>query len=261
MKIALVAILAVLMGTTFTSCLKSNSNKTNYAYVTIKSLMGHITLTTDDGYELIPQNASQMTLTDGSIPERAYIAFELFEGETLSSNNTSAKINFIQYYDILYVRYMSEQPVETVTPLLALSENIWSARGYLNVAVAYYTYNGDSSDDFSLYIDKVENNVIYFKLVFTKEVEKTNTYSTKSLSYILPSEEDIKAKHPDLTPDSNGYYKAVLVADGVDQSGSEIELKSNTSEIAFPLSYIYPDLTLDSNGYYRAVLVADGVDQ
>jgi hypothetical protein len=102
------------------------------------------------------------------------------------------------------------------------------------VAVAYYTYSGDSPDDFSLFIDKVEDNVIYFKIAFTAEVEKASTYLTKSLSYRLPSEEKVKAAHPELTKDSNGYYNAVLVADGIDQSGYEVELKSNTSKIALP---------------------------
>ncbi|MDR3118486.1 MAG: hypothetical protein LBU44_03575 [Mediterranea sp.] len=234
-KIAFVAMLAViLMGVTFTSCLKSEKDNTIYAYVTINTSMGYIArVTTDDGYRLEPQNALQMILSNGSIPERAYIAFELLEGETLSLN-APAKISFKQYYDILYVRDMSPDPVETVTPLLALSESIWSANEYLNVAAAYYTYTGDSPEDFSLYIDKVEENIIYFKIAFTRTVEKSPTYSTKSLSFILDSEENIKTEYPDLTPDSNGYYSAVLIADGVNQSGEPIDLKSNTSKIKFP---------------------------
>ncbi|MDR0658714.1 MAG: hypothetical protein LBG18_07275 [Mediterranea sp.] len=234
MKIALAAMLAVVMGTTFTSCLNSDRDDVNYAYVTINTSMGIITsLTTDDGYELVPQNASQMTL-DGSIPKRAYIAFKLLEGEKLSSNS-SARVSFVDYYDILYVRDMSDGLVETATRLLAISQDIWSANGYLNVAAAYYSYTVDSPDDFSLYIDRIEDNTIYFKLAFTKEVEETSTYSAKSLSYILPSEEEIKESYPAaLIPDSNGYYNAVLIADGVNSSGDEVELKSNTSKIALP---------------------------
>ena len=122
MKIALAAMLAVVMGTTFTSCLNSDRDDVNYAYVTINTSMGIITsLTTDDGYELVPQNASQM-IYNGSIPKRAYIAFKLLEGEKLSSNS-SARVSFVDYYDILYVRDMSDGLVETASRHLSCAVN------------------------------------------------------------------------------------------------------------------------------------------
>ncbi|NDV83519.1 hypothetical protein [Bacteroides sp. 51] len=238
MKIALMALVAVFMGTTFTSCLDSDSDNTLQAFVTINSGGGLYvsSLKTEDGLTFIPQNPQQMVKSDGSIPERAFISYELFEGESFKEGVTEYKIVFKSYDMEFQELSASYEPKESVTPLLGIYDYpLWAANGYLNVCFAHYYDKDVSTSDFSLFIDRVENNIVYFKIACTTNIEKGNTYTNQAISYYLPTESTVKEQYPNLTADKDGYYSAYVVCEGLDQAGEETELKTtSTIKVQFP---------------------------
>ena len=235
MKLALMALVAVFMGMTFTSCLDSDNDPTEYAYVTINNYLGYVTsMTTDNGLTLIPQNPQAMTEATGGIPFRAHVSYELAEGEKYQNNVTEYKVYFKQYIETFFDASMSEEPVNSLSPIMGLGRIWCSVSGYLNIESAFYTDKNISDRDFGLFVKEVKDNTIHFKMVLNKEIEKSSAYSAKVVSFLLEDQDWFESTYSELSADKDGYYNAILEIDTLDESSKEIEFKTESFKIIIP---------------------------
>lgn len=244
MKIALMAVLAVVMGTTFTSCLDSDNGPDTFPeVVNIVDFMGIPTVTSDAGYELDVQNISKMKLNDGTYPSRAMVSFERVEGEIYDSGKSSYKAIFDGYYYLLNVgQVINEVEVESLSPINSFiisgqqqqQQVVYGSGKYLNFYVEFTADdNTKLESDIILQYAKVEDGVLYCNVIHKEEVgekDKKNVYAY--MSYLLPLKSELKQKFPDLTftGEDNNIIEIVLVAEGK----NEQELKTEKVKVLIP---------------------------
>jgi hypothetical protein len=224
MKIAVIAMLAVLMGTTFTSCLNSDNGTAEYTDIVTIDYLGHVI--SDYGYRLEVQNPSAMQSTDKTYPDRAMIAYNRVDGEDYSEGKSSYKVYFTGYYAVMYIGETSTEEVESVTKINALGADSWASGNYLNIGVNIsYDKSIEPGSDLKLYPYEVKNGVLHCKLVHTVKVEGTNT-SSLYMSFPLPSKTNLSSQFEGLnfTGDGKNIIDIVVVAEGTNGD----ELKSNT---------------------------------
>lgn len=225
MKITLIAVMAIIMGITFTSCLNSdNSPGTSFATGMVYSGISTY-FVTDNGIRLNFNNPSDLELVNSDkttyYPKRAVIMYKEIEGEDYSPGKTNYNVSFAGYYIVFFVHdhMSSKDDVESLTPIYSIQES-FEGSNYLNIAFQYY-YNSDTREnDFSMYPYKWENNKLYFRLVHTKKVENGNlsTYNVY-MSYNLPTKEELKTQFNDIqfTGTTNDTISIVVTAEGLSQ--------------------------------------------
>lgn len=226
MKIALVAMLAIFMGTTFTSCLDSDNSPNTYTDIVNFDSSFEFTgkVSSDAGHTLEIQNPSNMKGTDGYYPERAMIGWQEVEGADYTAGQKSYKAYFTQYY-VIYEKgqtWMSD--VSSVTPINKIESNvigIGASGGYMNIAfnITYEEDNITPKSDLIFHPYEVKNGVLYCKIVQTKAVD-TSKAKTGSLymSFPLPSRSQLQSSSLldklELTGEDKNIYKLVITADG-----------------------------------------------
>ncbi|NDV66754.1 NigD-like C-terminal domain-containing protein [Bacteroides sp. 224] len=228
----LVLAFTILLGTTFTSCLDSDdSPATYYAFATVNNnMLGYITLTTDDGLTLTPANPTDMKYSNGDYPDRVYIAYNLVEGQEMQQGITKYDIKFLGYMNEVAAPDYSSEPVESKTYIYQLAEEGWAANNYLNIAVSIkYGEDTNTKTDFALYPDKVEDNVLYFRLVHKEEVAKANGTYSYYMSFFLPTKSSLQSKFEELefSGDNNDEIQVVITA----EEGEDTIIKTNPFKI------------------------------
>lgn len=225
--------LTILMGTTFTSCLDSDSGPMEWmTTVTINNdgIFG-VSVKGDDGITYYVQNPTAMQLKDGDglgyYPERAVIVYTLSDGEVATDEKTSYKVDFSRYYLIFHVNDLSyDDTQESKTPIIELStpswQGEWAGGYYLNLAFRALVDDEDSKqEDYVLFVDEVDGDNLYLKLVQTREV--TNNYSDGYVLYYsfrIPNKYDLESEFGlDLSNDSK--INVVVRADG--KSGTQLK--------------------------------------
>lgn len=246
MKIMMIAMMAIVMGVSFTSCLDSDSGPEAFPeMVNIVDFMGIPTVTSDAGYQLDVQNISNMKANDGSYPKRAMVWFEKVEGEIYDSGKSSYKVVFRSYSYVLNIGNVSyDQEIESVTPINSFiyydgqqqTQIVFGSGKYLNFCMNV-TIDDDTNfeNDFVLNPSKVENGVLYCNVLHTKEVsDKDNESGYLYMSYILPSKGVLQERFPDLTftGEDNNIIEVVLVAEGK----NEQEIKTEKVKVVIPNS-------------------------
>ncbi len=229
-KFALIAAFAILIGSTFTSCLGSDDGENEYSdNVTIYPI--YEAVISDAGLRYEVQNFTAMQYTDGTYPSRASIVYKHIDGEDYTSGKASYKVSFVGYRAIFYVGSMLYNDTPSLTPINSLSE-AWGGGNYLNIAFNM-TYNNSTAPDtdFTLYPYKVENGVLYCKLIHTVAVNSTTT-GLVYMSFYLPTKSNLQAEFSDLTftGDNSNIIEVVVTAEGTD--GQEISL--NKVKVALP---------------------------
>jgi hypothetical protein len=191
MKIALMAMLAVWMGTMFTSCLNSDGGDSwdTTAIVTVKDYMGVPTLLTDDGYTFIPSNPSLLQYSDGTYAKRCEIAFSWNEGVVFDNDRDKTyKITIVQTGYVYPVREYYNQ-VDIIENDFSINEvtQFWGANGeYLTVSWKFYYTNTNEAIGFELYPESVEDDVLVMRLRQSLGTSGTNT-SAYFMSFTLPT--------------------------------------------------------------------------
>ena len=233
MKIALVAMFAIFMGTTFTSCLDSDDSPNSYMeIVTIDDYTIEFTkkVKSDAGYTLEIQNPTSMQLTDKSYPRRALIGWQEIEGADYTPGQSNYNAYFSGYYIIYSIGNTTMFDVTSVTPINRIEANatgIGVSGNYLNLIFNItYDDNTDPEDDFELYFKEVKNGMLYCKLVHTEAVETSKAKTgSHSMSFPLPSKGQLQSysQFADLefTGDDKKTIKLVVTADG--PNDTEIE--------------------------------------
>lgn len=235
-KITLVAILAILMGTTFTSCLNSDDGPRTYPVSGVVSeYMLGVRLTAGDGVTYNVSNSEQMKFSfPGSevsfYPRIATFAYQQIEGEDYTEGKTSYEIYFAGYYNnysyFFGGDYMAPGAVESLTPLSALA-SAGEMYGYICVIFGYY-HKDFAFEDFSMYPYKWENNTLYFKLVHNKEVDTSaNQALGMNLCFRLPERSDLQSEFPDIvfSGEDQDTVDVMIVADGA--NNTELSLESS----------------------------------
>jgi hypothetical protein len=223
MKIAVIAMLAVLMGTTFTSCLNSDNGPAEYTDIVTIDYLGRVR--SDYGYILDVQNPSAMQLTDKSYPDRAMIVYNRIDGEDYSEGKSNYKVYFTGYYAVMYLGEVATNEVESATKINALGFDNWASGNYLNISlIINYDENTKPESDLKLYPYEVRNGVLYCKLVHTAKVEGTKT-SSLYMSFFLPSKTYLQSPQFEglnFTGDDKNIIDIVVLAEGTD--GEELKL-------------------------------------
>lgn len=221
MKMALIAVMAIVMGTTFTSCLNSDSSPATASDIgNINSLGGYVT--SDNGYRLDIQNFTDMKLTDGSYPTRAIFYYQQIEGEDYTTEKNSYKVHFTGYYTILPIGEMPMTEVEKKTLINALGTETWASGYYINVVFNInYDDKTDPKKDFVLCVDKKKteeknSGVLYCKLVHKTPVDTGAKTSNLYMSFRLPEKSDLLDELPDLTlsGDNKNIIEIIITAEG-----------------------------------------------
>lgn len=160
MKFMMVALFAILLGISVTSCNSSEPSKTIYeGVVTVESSLGIPTSLKDDftGYTLIPTNMEALKYpTATGYPTRAWIYYELADGEAITQGKTSYSITITYVVqDIVGKGFCdpSELEYNPGSPFTSIG-NAWGANGYLTTAFKTgYNQSTISLDLFDMYID------------------------------------------------------------------------------------------------------------
>lgn len=237
MKIALMAVVAIVMGTTFTSCLDSDNGPSTYPATGIVSdYLGKAVMTLADGVQLVISNPEQMKFSfTGSetsfYPVVATIAYQEIEGQDYTEGKTSYNVSFAGYYnDYSYFfggnSMVSEEDTESLTPLSSLV-SAGEMSGYICVIFGYY-HKDLSFADFSMYPYKWENNKLYFKLVHNKTVDtSSNKTSGMNMCFRLPGKSQLQSEFPDIvfSGEDQNTVDAMIVADG--PNDKELSLESS----------------------------------
>jgi hypothetical protein len=192
MKIALMAMLVALTGTTFTSCLNSDGGLAwdTTAVVTVEEFMGSVVLLTDDGYKFKPSNPALLQYENGTYAKRCEIALSWNEGVVFDGDRSKTYgITIIQTGYVYPIRNFCDQ-VDTIKndyPISEVTSQFWGANGeYLT---ATWSYKGNSQYDavsFDMYPEAVENNVLIMRLRQSVGSPGYNTF-TYFTSFTLPS--------------------------------------------------------------------------
>jgi len=227
MKIALVAMLAIFMGTTFTSCLDSDDSPNTYTDIVYIDSSFEFTgqASSDAGYTLEIQNPSSMKATDGTFPKRAMIGWQEIEGADYTAGQKSYKAYFSQYYIIYDIGQTSMSEGTSVTPINKIESNVIGigvSGNYMNIAFNItYDENTKPEYDFTFYPYDVKSGVLYCKIVHTKTVD-TEKAKTGSLymSFPLPYKSVLESQFEgiEFTGEDKKTIKIVVTADGPNET-------------------------------------------
>lgn len=236
-KIALTAILAIIMGTTFTSCLDSDSGPETFSdFVTVNMSLGIPTSLKGDekSYTYTPSSFEYLKYSDGSYTKRALIYFQLADGEVITEGKTSYNIVITGVYQDLIGSEFCEE--DTLThkpgvPFVSL-ENYWGANGYLTVQFgANYNSSSTHLGLFNMYVDveKTEGSTLYVRLNHNEDLSNYSGSTYIYRSFLIPSKSEIEAlkeDNPEFNLDymTNDTVNVKIVA--LKSAGEELESKS-----------------------------------
>ena len=236
MKIALMALMAVFMGTTFTSCLDSDNGPAAYplsGLVDTGYLGSGVVITASNGVNFTVTNPEAMEFsftgsTDTFYPRIASIAYNQVEGEDYTEGKTSYKVYYAGYYDYFFGGYPMkwDGDAESLTPINSL---VYGGDAFGHILVAFTYYHKDLSfEDFSLFPYKWENNKLYLKLVHNKEVDTTsNKTSGMYLCFQSPPKASLQDQFPDIvfSGEDQDTVEVMIEADG--EKDTKLSLESS----------------------------------
>ena len=234
MKFFLVALMAVVMSVSVTSCMNGD-NESAYdlgVYATVVDDITSVTLIGDDGNVYYPENASALKpVTETSYPKRVFAFLKYSEGITSSS---AKKIVKIVDSSSLYTRSLCMQPdtIKNDIPLAGLSDfgllNSMTTSTYNNIPAYCNVLFKVRIDNSATVIDLVpvtaSGNELTVKLQQTVGNENASYETTAYASFNLPSVSEINsalarategdAEAPVLTADSEGKIKIKVIGVG-----------------------------------------------
>ena len=234
---------------TFTSCLDSD-NESSFdlgGYMTIDdSYMGYTLKPDFSDYSFIPSNPEVLKIVDKDIEriERGYFRVKFAEGEVFPQDGKDLYNVSIFDFLLLFTKDMSmhkPEIVEDSNPLYQILQNstensydkTWESNGYFNV-LFYPTYDKIENikvDDFDLFVDKVENNILFLRLnhSITKvdnPIPSENRYLLMSFKHHL-SKSQLLSQFPELEIDEKNIVKVKIIAKGM----TEKTLESSTFDM------------------------------
>lgn len=205
-----VTAMAVLLGTTFTSCLNSNNESSwdGMAYATLQEgTFGGVTLLGDDGITYTPNNPTALQYTNGDFPDRVMFYYKFVEGEFFSKEKTKYNISVVTA-SVIPVRDFTTRP-DTIQNDYKMKklESVWmGAQGYLNTVFSFY-YKTDAIIGFEMHPVKAGNDTLYVKLQHTiGGGEDTYNSGNILISFKMPNQYEIKSKYPELTTTNDSVY-------------------------------------------------------
>lgn len=152
MKIWMVA-LTLVIGFSFTSCVNSdNDYADDWTYVTTNDMYPYdATLYGDNGIRYTPSNPSMLRLntSDEQYAKRAIISFNYAEGEVVTADKKSYKIDILEANGIA-VKNLNTRP-DTLENAYAINDlTFWAINGYITTVSDLYVVN---NYDLDLYVD------------------------------------------------------------------------------------------------------------
>lgn len=239
MKIALIAILAVVMGTTFTSCLNSDSESSwdfGDTASGFASMYGEYFVCDTYGYTIYPTNAA--AVFPKGLPERAIVYFKLKEGEVLTEGKTSYEAAIVDAFEITVKEFCDRKDTLSIdtedteygkgSPIFSQIAQPIPFKNYLNVAfVAAVSEQKFSWDYFNMYPEKADGNTLYVTL-HQDEVTENEAYTLMSLpimNFIIPEADKLEAMLG-----TEEYDKLTFFGSGNDSINIVISAKSGSND-------------------------------
>ena len=242
MKFLLVALMAVVMSVSVTSCMKSE-NESSYdlgIYATVVDNMT-VTLLSDDGNVYYPENPAALKVSgETPYPKRVFAYLKYAEGVTAASEK---KIVTVVQSGSLYTRSLCTQPdtIKNDIPLAGLSEFVLvdtkqvlytNVPAYCNVLFSLYI------DDSTVIVDLVpvtaSGNELTVKLQQTIG-NKDASYATSGYaSFSIPSVSEINRVLAEIHKDSEevpvltsvgGKIKIKIIGEGKNQQAYTLSAK------------------------------------
>ena len=241
MKFLLVALMAVVMSVSVTSCMKSE-NESSYdlgIYATVVDNMT-VTLLSDDGNVYYPENPAALKVSgETPYPKRVFAYLKYAEGVTAASEK---KIVTVVQSGSLYTRSLCTQPdtIKNDIPLAGLSEFVLvdtkqvlytNVPAYCNVLFSLYI------DDSTVIVDLVpvtaSGNELTVKLQQTIG-NKDASYTTGYASFSIPSVSEINRVLAEIHKDSEevpvltsvgGKIKIKIIGEGKNQQAYTLSAK------------------------------------
>lgn len=247
MKIVLMAIIAIVMGTTFTSCLDSDDSPQVYiASGVVSDMYGTVMINSGD-VRFVVNNSDDMTFSFSDSKETFYptvatIGYNQIEGKDYTEGKSSYDVYFVGYYNAYFGgNPMSLNESESLTPIYGIIANsnggnsVGAAFNYLLVEFTYHHGKEFEFSDFNMYPYKWENNKLYVKFVHSAEVDHSSTDNVSSLAlcFQFPSKAVLENKFPEIafTGEDSNEITVVLTADG--PNDREIETSSFKAQILY----------------------------
>ncbi len=206
MKLVMMAVFAVLMGSTLTSCLDSGDSRPyGYSWVTIQSSIygdGISSVKSDDGYTFNILNPSFLKLGTGAdafYPERAFISYYLPEGTIVEEGKTEydIEVNGATYYS-LAIKDAELESIESKTDVNL--ELLGAGNNYIDVCFTTYMKEDAKNEDFKLILKQSEEkNTLSAEMINMVEVDNSSGQNTRHMiSYKVPYKQSINSRYPDL---------------------------------------------------------------
>lgn len=243
-KFMMIALFAILLGISVTSCNSSEPSEPVYeGVVTIEGNMGIPTSLKDDltGYTLIPTNmdALKYSSTTG-YATRAWIYYKLAGGEVITQGKTRYNITIVTVLqDLVGKQFCDPNELEhrPGAPFSSIS-NAWGANGYLTAAFTTgYNQNTLSLDLFDMYIDvdKTTGGTLYVRLNQDEIISNPSGTVSMLYSFKIPTKseiESLKEEHPDfnVTYLANDSVNVVVLAN----QASSPDLESRVFKVKIP---------------------------
>ena len=234
MKFLLVALMAVVMSVSVTSCMKGE-NESSYdlgIYATVVDNMT-VTLLSDDGNVYYPENPAALKVSgETSYPKRVFAYLKYAEGVTAASEK---KIVTVVQSGSLYTRSLCTQPdtIKNDIPLADTKQVLYTnVPAYCNVLFSLYI------DDSTVIVDLVpvtaSGNELTVKLQQTIG-NKDASYTTSGYaSFSIPSVSEINRVLAEIHKDSEevpvltsvgGKIKIKIIGEGKNQQAYTLSAK------------------------------------
>lgn len=229
------AVMAIVMGTTFTSCLNSDSESSwdGYAYGTVDLSY----LLVDGGLKFYPTNMSTLKDSNGELPERVFFSYKLVEGQEITEGKTNYDISIVSFAS-LPVRRLTADP-DTIGNVSGVpvgegqgisqftSNSVWAYNGYFNLGFVTSYDSKTSFDHFDLFPNDVIDGVLYMRLHQNQKIVSTSGNIELLMSFKPFTKMELSDQLEDKYADLNFFgtasdsVKVVVVADN--GSGSTIK--------------------------------------
>lgn len=215
MKIALMAVFAIVMGTTFTSCLNSDNESVYDFYDVVTytdySAYGRAFICDTYGYTVYPTNGNSL-FGSGDYPERACLYFKLKEGEVLTEGKTSYEAAIVPEYSyaITVKEFCDKKDTLNIdnedteygkgSPTFSAIAQPTPTNNYLNVIFkAAVSQQKSHMQYFNIYPEKAEGNTLYVTLHQDEVTENETSVSAEIfMNFRLPQAYKLKDMLGDL---------------------------------------------------------------
>lgn len=216
-KNLIIALLVVLAGTAFTSCIESDNKIYGSAIVSIDSFATILnSVKSDDGYTFnVLNSAAMLNSTKSEFPKRAWIYYSLTDSYDPSSESKTYDIEFISYIAVFETSTITSGLFTPGAPVLAVEVFAASER-YIDLAFETPLKKEVDYQNYVMSMTKAEGETLYIDLINLQVMEsfyESECYPL-SMSFSTPSRFVLENTFRGFTVPANDSISVSITARG-----------------------------------------------